>query len=120
MPNRSNLDAVIAIGYRVNSKAATRFRIWTTNNLKEYITKDFVLNDEMLKNGKKFGKDYFDELLERIRISEQVNEEAIKKLQTSIKLYVPIMIKIVNKQSFFIRLFKTNSTLPLQVKQLQR
>ena len=62
-----NLDAVIAVGYRVNSKAATRFRIWATNTLKEYITKGFVLNDEMLKNGKKFGKDYFDELLERIR-----------------------------------------------------
>lgn len=62
-----NLDAVIAVGYRVNSKAATKFRIWATNTLKEYITKGFVLNDDMLKNGKKFGKDYFDELLERIR-----------------------------------------------------
>ena len=62
-----NLDAVIAVGYRVNSKAATRFRIWATNTLREYIIKGFVLNDDMLKNGKKFGKDYFDELLERIR-----------------------------------------------------
>lgn len=62
-----NLDAVIAVGYRVNSKSATRFRIWATKTLKEYITKGFVINDDMLKNGKKFGKDYFDELLERIR-----------------------------------------------------
>jgi len=62
-----NLDAIIAVGYRVNSKQATQFRIWSTNTLKEFIVKGFVLNDEMLKNGKPFGKDYFDELLERIR-----------------------------------------------------
>lgn len=61
------LDAIIAVGYRVNSKQATQFRIWATNTLKEFIIKGFVLNDEMLKNGKPFGKDYFDELLERIR-----------------------------------------------------
>jgi hypothetical protein len=62
-----NLDAIIAVGYRVNSKQATQFRIWATNTLKEFIIKGFVINDEMLKNGKPFGKDYFDELLERIR-----------------------------------------------------
>lgn len=62
-----SLDAIIAVGYRVNSKQATQFRIWATNTLKEFIIKGFVLNDEMLKNGKPFGKDYFDELLERIR-----------------------------------------------------
>ena len=62
-----NLDAIIAVGYRVNSKKATRFRQWATKTLKEYIMKGFVLNDEMLKNGKPFGKDYFDELLERIK-----------------------------------------------------
>ncbi|PWA09375.1 virulence RhuM family protein [Flavobacterium laiguense] len=62
-----NLDAIIAVGYRVNSKQATQFRIWATKTLKEYIIKGFVLNDEMLKNGKPFGKDYFNELLERIR-----------------------------------------------------
>ncbi len=62
-----SLDAIIAVGYRVNSKEATDFRIWATNTLKEYIKKGFVLNDEFLKNGPKFGKDYFKELLERIR-----------------------------------------------------
>ena len=62
-----NLDAIIAVGYRVNSKQATQFRIWATQTLKEFIIKGFVLNDQMLKNGKAFGKDYFDELLERIR-----------------------------------------------------
>ncbi|MFG4004263.1 virulence RhuM family protein [Flavobacterium aquidurense] len=62
-----NLDAIIAVGYRVNSSQATQFRIWATKTLKEFIIKGFVLNDEMLKNGKAFGKDYFEELLERIR-----------------------------------------------------
>lgn len=62
-----DLDAIIAVGYRVNSKQATRFRQWATTTLKEYIIKGFVLNDDMLKNGAPFGKDYFDELLVRIR-----------------------------------------------------
>ena len=63
-----NLDAIIAVGYRVNSFQATQFRIWATKTLREFITKGFVLDDERLKQGKKvFGKDYFDELLERIR-----------------------------------------------------
>ena len=62
-----DLDAIIAVGYRVNSKKATQFRIWATQTLKEYITKGFVLDDDLLKNGTRFGKDYFDELLERIK-----------------------------------------------------
>ena len=65
--NFYSLDAIIAVGYRVNSKEATDFRIWATKTLKEFIKKGFVLNDEFLKNGPKFGKDYFKELLERIR-----------------------------------------------------
>ena len=62
-----NLDAIIAVGYRVNSIKATKFRQWATATLKEYMLKGFVLNDDMLKNGPKFGKDYFDELLEKIK-----------------------------------------------------
>ena len=62
-----NLDAIIAVGYRVNSCQATQFRIWATSVLKEMIVKGFVLDDERLKQGKHFGKDYFDDLLERIR-----------------------------------------------------
>ena len=63
-----NLDAIISVGYRVNSYQATQFRIWATRALKEYIIKGFVLDDERLKQGNQvFGKDYFDELLERIR-----------------------------------------------------
>ena len=66
--NYYNLDAIIAVGYRVNSFQATQFRIWATKTLREFITKGFVLDDERLKQGKTlFGKDYFDELLERIR-----------------------------------------------------
>lgn len=62
-----NLDAIIAVGYRVNSFEATQFRIWATKTLRQFIIKGFVLDDERLKQGKRFGKDYFDELLERIR-----------------------------------------------------
>lgn len=62
-----SLDAIIAVGYCVNSYQATQFRIWATKTLKEFIIKGFVLDDERLKQGKRFGKDYFDELLERIR-----------------------------------------------------
>lgn len=62
-----NLDAIISVGYRVNSSKATQFRIWATQKLKEFIIKGFVLDDNRLKNGNHFGKDYFKELLERIR-----------------------------------------------------
>ena len=75
-----NLDAVISVGYRVNSHQATAFRIWATKTLKEYITKGFVLNDDMLKNGQPFGKDYFDELLERIREIRASERRAYQKI----------------------------------------
>ena len=66
--NIYNLDAIIAVGYRINSKKATMFRIWATQVLKEYIIKGFAMNDERLKNPVNFfGKDYFEEQLERIR-----------------------------------------------------
>jgi len=62
-----NLDVIISVGYRVNSREATQFRIWATQTLREFIIKGFVLDDERLKQGSRFGQDYFDELLERIR-----------------------------------------------------
>lgn len=62
-----NLDVIISVGYRVNSKQATHFRRWATSVLKEYMIKGFALDDELLKKGSRFGKDYFNELLERIR-----------------------------------------------------
>ena len=81
-----NLDAIISVGYRVNSRKATNFRIWATNVLKEYMIKGFVLDDERLKQGKTaFGKDYFKELLERVR----------------------------SPQGIFMQWFKTNSIMPL-------
>lgn len=75
-----NLDAIIAVGYRVNSKKATRFRQWATKTLKEYIQKGFVLNDELMKNGRPFDKDYFDELLERIREIRASERRAYQKI----------------------------------------
>lgn len=75
-----NLDAIIAVGYRVNSKQATRFRQWATKTLREYIQKGFVLNDDLLKNGKPFGRDYFDELLERIREIRVSERRAYQKI----------------------------------------
>lgn len=75
-----NLDAIIAVGYRVNSKKATRFRQWATKTLKEYITKGFVLNDELMKNGQPSGRDYFDELLERMREIRASERRAYQKI----------------------------------------
>jgi len=74
-----NLDAIIAIGYRVNSRSATRFRQWATATLREIIQKGFYINDDLMKNGRPFGKDYFDELLERIRGYVRVSEEHIRR-----------------------------------------
>jgi hypothetical protein len=75
-----NLDAVIAVGYRVNSVKATHFRIWATNTLREYIVKGFALNDQLLKNGRQFGKDYFAELLEKIREIRASERRAYQKI----------------------------------------
>lgn len=67
LTNIYHLDAIISVGYRVNSYQATQFRIWATKTLREFIVKGFVLDDERLSQGKKLGRDYFEELLERIR-----------------------------------------------------
>ncbi len=75
-----NLDAAIAVGYRVNSIKATHFRIWATTTLREFIIKGFILNEEMLKNGRSFGKDYFDELLDKIREIRACERRAYQKI----------------------------------------
>ena len=78
-----NLDAIIAVGYRINSKKATEFRIWATKILKEYMTKGFALNDERFIKGNKYDMKYFDELLERIktiRVSERMSYQKITDL----------------------------------------
>jgi hypothetical protein len=78
-----NLDAIISVGYRVNSTQATQFRIWATQLIKEYIIKGFAMDDERLKNGRFFGKDYFRELLERVR-SIRASERRIYQQITDI------------------------------------
>ena len=78
-----NLDAILSVGYRVNSQQATQFRIWATKTLKEYIIKGFAMDDERLKNGRYFGKDYFKELLERVR-SIRASERQIYQQITDI------------------------------------
>lgn len=83
LTNFYNLDAIIAVGYRVNSKKATEFRIWATKILKEYMTKGFALNDERFIKGNKYDAKYFDELLERIktiRVSERMSYQKITDL----------------------------------------
>lgn len=79
-PEFYSLDMIIAVGYRVNSKKATRFRQWATATLKEYIQKGYLLNMELLKNGWQFGRDYFDELLEKIREIRASERRAYQKI----------------------------------------
>ncbi|MDH3324943.1 MAG: virulence RhuM family protein, partial [Candidatus Peregrinibacteria bacterium] len=78
-----NLDAIISVGYRVSSRQATQFRIWATQKLREFMIKGFVMDDERLKNGQYFGKDYFEELLERVR-SIRASERRIYQKITDI------------------------------------
>ena len=92
-----NLDAIISVGYRVNSAKATKFRIWATNVLKEYIKKGFVLDDERLKQGENvFGKDYFHELLERVR-SIRASERRIWQQITDI--FAQVLMNFLNSES---------------------
>ena len=79
-PEFYSLDMIIAVGYRVNSKKATRFRQWATQTLKAYIQKGYLLNMDLLKNGRQFGRDYFDELLEKIREIRASERRAYQKI----------------------------------------
>jgi hypothetical protein len=79
-PEFYSLDMIIAVGYRVNSRKATRFRQWATQTLKEYIQKGYLLNMDLLKNGRQFGRDYFDELLEKIREIRASERRAYQKI----------------------------------------
>ncbi len=97
-----NLDAIIAVGYRVNSYQATQFRIWATKTLREFIIKGFVLDDERLKQGKTvFGKDYFDELLERIREIRASERRFYQKVTDIYALSVDYDAKAPLTQEFF-------------------
>jgi hypothetical protein len=95
------LDAVIAVGYRVNSKQATAFRIWATYTLKEFIIKGFVLDDERLKQGKSFGKDYFDELLHRIREIRASEKRFYQKIKDLFRLSNDYNTKTKETEQFF-------------------
>lgn len=110
-----NLDAVIAVGYRVNSIKATHFRIWATNTLREFIVKGFVLNDQMLKNGRSFGKDYFDELL-KIREIWASERRAYQKITDVFQECSSDYQSKAEETQLFTRLSKTNSILLLLVK----
>lgn len=99
-----NLDAVIAVGYRVSSRQATQFRVWATQTLKEFIIKGFVLDDERLKQGKRFGKDYFDELLERIR---EIRASERRFYQKITDIYAQCSIDYQPKAELTIQFYKT-------------
>jgi len=99
-----NLDVVIAVGYRVSSRQATQFRIWATQTLKEFIIKGFVLDDERLKQGKRFGKDYFDELLERIR---EIRASERRFYQKITDIYAQCSIDYQPKAELTVQFYKT-------------
>ena len=97
-----NLDAIISVGYRVNSKRATKFRIWATERLKEYIIKGFAMDDERLKNPTRiFGEDYFDEVLERIRDIRSSEKRFYQKIRDIYKLAVDYDPKAEETLEFF-------------------
>lgn len=99
-----NLDAIIAVGYRVNSMEATRFRIWATKTLREFIIKGFVLDDERLKQGKQFGRDYFEELLERIR---EIRASERRFYQKITDIYAQCSIDYDPKAEITLQFYKT-------------
>ena len=116
LTNLYNLDAIISVGYRVNSEQATRFRIWATQTLREFIIKGFVLNDELLKQGTRFGVDYFDELLERIREIRASERRFYQKITDIYSNAVLITIKTPKSHCYFSRPCRTNCTGQLQAK----
>jgi len=111
-----NLDAIIAVGYRVNSYQATQFRVWATKTLREYIIKGFVLDDARLKQGKRFGKDYFDELLERIREIRASERRFYLKITDIYEQCSVDYNKDADITQKFFKTAQTNFTLQFQVK----
>ncbi len=99
-----NLDAIISVGYRVNSEQATRFRIWATQTLKEFIIKGFVLDDERLKQGKRFGRDYFEELLERVR---EIRASERRFYQKITDIYQQCSVDYDKEAEITLKFFKT-------------
>ena len=115
-----NLDAIISVGYRVNSAHATQFRIWATKTLKEYIIKGFAMDDERLKNnGNLFGKDYFEELLERIREIRASERRFYQKITDIYSLAIDYNKNAPITKDFLLA-YKINWNGQLQVKQPQK
>jgi len=96
-----NLDVIISVGYRVNSRQAIKFRIWATQKLKEFIIKGFVLDDERLKNGKYFDKNYFDELIERVRDIRTSERNFYQKITDIYATSIDYSSKSEETKSFF-------------------
>ena len=110
-----NLDAIIAVGYRVNSKKATKFRIWATKILKDYMIKGFAIDVEKMKNGPKFGKDYYDDLLQtikEIRLSERRQYQKITDIFEATR-------KIQMRHIHSLKQFKTSYIMQLLEKRQQ-
>ena len=108
-----NLDAIISVGYQVNSLQATQFRIWATKTLKEFIIKGFILDDERLKNGTHFGEDYFDELLEKIREIRASERRFYQKITDIYKECSVDMIHSRRLPATFSKRSRTSWNLPL-------
>ncbi len=101
MTNFYNLDVIMSVGYRVRSHRGTQFRQWATERLREYLVKGFVLDDERLKEGRNFGGDYFDELLERIRDIRASEKRFYQKIRDIYKLAIDYDPKAGETQAFF-------------------
>lgn len=116
-----NLDAILSVGYRVNSAQATQFRIWATERLKEYIIKGFTMDDERLKDPRRiFGKDYFEEQLARIRDIRSSERRMYQKSLIFIHSVVLIILQKAMLLKNFLQPCKINYTLPLLEKPLQK
>ena len=115
-----NLDAVIAVGYRINSLKATHFRIWATNTLREFIIKGFVVNDDLLKRGRVFGRDYFDELPKGFARSGPANAGPTRRLRTCSSSAAAITGARARKPNCSTRSSKTNCTSRLPARRLPR
>ena len=108
-----NLDAIISIGYRVNSKEATKFRIWSRDILKQYMRKGYVLNKDLLIKGGRFTDQYFEQLLEEIRDIRSSERKYMKRSQTYLQ-HPMITIRMLRLQENSMQRFKTNFIMPSQ------
>ena len=113
-----NLQAIIAVGYRVNSIRGTQFRQWATQRLNEYLVKGFTMDDERLKEGVNIGSDYFDEILERIRDIRSSEKRFYQKIRDIYKLAVDMTLR-PRQHWNSLGLFKINYILPFQERQLR-